>query len=445
MEGTLSIVHPALFDREETKLIICITEFKGGKLSRGNKKLRLSRRNKRDRDDLKLPYDWRAGPIQRFSHDSVSGVSDGLFQVVVFHRPGVEASWSLPPMISNVLQDALDPTIRGYYNVPKRPSPEEGQLVTFRGLVQWDQRHERIIAPIIYHDGGIERVMSVREKTSNKMTEEQLELLTKTVIPGKVYYAGAFCITSYHDLKMTAQGSLKRSHSSIQSVIETKSGNSKRRRITSGRESTDFLFDEPVDVDDKESQVTAISGAGFKEAQLKDVAEAEPAAKAVKADNAKVPVGLWNNRVVQKLKEHWEEERKKEEERKRKEERRNNEESRKEEGKRKVIENLQEEWDSTGKGFLRHLNLAEGTTDREKFDKFLDSFRHVMIKYWKSEVMRDFNAWYKEKGRFHPDAKQVLIDGNKAVKQEQHFSFWEWTKGSSIFFWRWPEDYQDIV
>ena len=256
------------------------------------------------------------------------------------------------------------------------------------------------------------------------MTEEQLEILTKTVIPGKVFYAGVFCITSYHDLKMTAQGSLKRSNSSIQSVIKTKSGNSKRRRITSGGESTAFLFDEPVDVDDEEPQVTAIFGAGFEEGHLKDVAKAESTAKAVKADNSKVPVGLWNDRMVQKLKEHREEERKKKEE------------SRKEEGKRKVIENLQEEWDSTGKESLRHLNLAKRTTDRERFDKFLYSFRYVMIKYWKSKVRRDFDAWYKEKGKFHPYAEQVLINGNKVVKQAQHCSFWEWTKDSLIFFWR---------
>ena len=31
------------------------------------------------------------------------------------------------------------------------------------------------------------------------------------------------------------------------------------------------------------------------------------------------------------------------------------------------------------------------------------------------------------------------------MRQAQHCLFWEWTKGSFIFFWRWPENYQDIA
>ena len=37
------------------------------------------------------------------------------------------------------------------------------------------------------------------------------------------------------------------------------------------------------------------------------------------------------------------------------------------------------------------------------------------------------------------------MDGDKAVERAQFCSFWDWDRGSSIFFWRWPEDYQDIV
>ena len=36
-----------------------------------------------------------------------------------------------------------------------------------------------------------------------------------------------------------------------------------------------------------------------------DVLEGEPSAKAVKSDDAKPPINLWNNQVVTKLKEHW--------------------------------------------------------------------------------------------------------------------------------------------
>ena len=39
--------------------------------------------------------------------------------------------------------------------------------------------------------------------------------------------------------------------------------------------------------------------------------KAEPTTKAVKADNAKVPVHLWNDRVVEKLEAEWAERRRK--------------------------------------------------------------------------------------------------------------------------------------
>ena len=91
--------------------------------------------------------------------------------------------------------------------------------------------------------------------------------------------------------------------------------------------------------------------------------EGEPSAKAVKADDSKVPVHLWNDRVVEKL---------------------------------------QEEWDGTGKGFLMHLDLSKGAEDREKFDDFLDLLRGATLSYWKRKVKRDFEVWYEKEGRYDP-------------------------------------------
>jgi len=37
----------------------------------------------------------------------------------------------------------------------------------------------------------------------------------------------------------------------------------------------------------------------------------------------------------------------------------------------------------------------------------------------------------------------VLADGHAVVERAQGVSWWKWDKGSSIFFWRWPPDYQE--
>ena len=54
-----------------------------------------------------------------------------------------------------------------------------------------------------------------------------------------------------------------------------------------------------------------------------------------------------------------------------------------------------------------------------------------------------FQKWYRNVGCHHEEATQVLADGRAAVKRAQTASWWEWDKGSSIFFWRWPPDYQE--
>ena len=35
--------------------------------------------------------------------------------------------------------------------------------------------------------------------------------------------------------------------------------------------------------------------------------------------------------------------------------------------------------------------------------------------------------------------------GKLAITKAEQASFWEWDLGSALFFWRWPEHYQDIA
>ena len=257
-----------------------------------------------------------------------------------------------------------------------------------------------------------------------------MELLTQTVTPGKIYYAGIYFLASYDDLEKSHQGPRKRDGRSDQEDDESHSHHTKRRKIETDKadenstenidaclvhevgdgEVEEELFGVPSDVEHDEH---------VNENHINE--EGEPNAKAAKSDDSKVPIHLWNDRVVEQLKEQWAE------------------------NKRKIAGKLTEEYDSTGKGSLQHLDLSEGSSDRIRFDRWLDLMRAASINCWKRRVKRDFEKWYEETGKHHADAEQVRIDGDKAVERAQFCSFWDWDRGSSIFFWRWPEDYQDIV
>ena len=57
----------------------------------------------------------------------------------------------------------------------------------------------------------------------------------------------------------------------------------------------------------------------------------------------------------------------------------------------------------------------------------------------------DFHKWYEDKRRHHPEAADILVGGESAITKAEQASFWEWDFGSALFFWRWPEHYQDIA
>ena len=93
-------------------------------------------------------------------------------------------------------------------------------------------------------------------------------------------------------MKIPSQDSLKRSYHSIQRGIKIEPGNSKRQRTASEEEPTTLLIDEADNLDDEEQQVGVTSNADIEDKQPKNSgdAKAELTAKAVKADNIKVPV-----------------------------------------------------------------------------------------------------------------------------------------------------------
>ena len=95
---------------------------------------------------------------------------------------------------------------------------------------------------------------------------------------------------------------------------------------------------------------------------------------------------------------------------------------------------------------MEECNFAE-PLKRKALDNLCDLFREAAIKYWRAKVCRDFTTWYTSE-----DAKLRLMDkapireaGQRDVERAAWCSWWDWDRGSAIFFWIWPKDYQRIA
>lgn len=62
-------------------------------------------------------------------------------------------------------------------------------------------------------------------------------------------------------------------------------------------------------------------------------------------------------------------------------------------------------------------------------------------------MLQDFLKWFRIHGWSDPVENKVLLKAGReaVIKAAETEKWWEWDKGSSIFFWRWPKDYQDIA
>ena len=107
--------------------------------------------------------------------------------------------------------------------------------------------------------------------------------------------------------------------------------------------------------------------------------------KAVKADDAEVPVELWNARIQGRL----------------------------------------------------HPGASKAAVDRA-----LSLLRARCLRWWTRKVTLSYLAW--RKGRPHDSKSEVVRNDEAAldgISRAADSSWWQWDAGSRCFFWRWPEDY----
>ena len=121
-------------------------------------------------------------------------------------------------------------------------------------------------------------------------------------------------------------------------------------------------------------------------------------AKATKSDDAEVPVYLWNQRVLEGL-----------------------------------------DWI---RDTLRHTHELEKTL--RKFEVAMRTMRKFLLRIWVNKVGRDFQQWFDKRAFLSQEEKaQVYQDGCRAVEYAKRCTWWDWTRGSAVFFWRWETSYQE--
>ena len=149
------------------------------------------------------------------------------------------------------------------------------------------------------------RVLDYPEEITFKMMEEMLHFLTQNEgVTGKIVYRSLFSISSiYSKMESGTLSNTKKCQwdstmmvdGSTQKKLKAACFQIDRLKVGSSQLNIEDVL-EYMDLELKQKDL---------EDEYLEGKEGKPSAKAVKADDAKVPVNLLNNRVALKLIEHW--------------------------------------------------------------------------------------------------------------------------------------------
>ena len=306
-------------------------------------------------------------------HERIGGVTNGVFEAwVALRDAGRKLEWEPPTeTTSNWLMQVVDPTLQGY----RVPMEDNRLLNTAKGRLDWKNRWGTVRVPTVFSKKEwVRRQLSMKELANaldlpgprvKRMTAEHLEQLTKINLPGKV------AVYLLKSVRLTSEvAKQKRSRASLEAAgkMETKRRRlAKRDTEVEGTTSTkeNLVANEPVPFEDPTGVALAI--------------------KAVKADDAEVPVFLWDRRVL-----------------------------------------------------ARYEGLSQ-----KRGVQALEVIRRLMMRKWKLKVEKSFELWLEKERILHDAAwcNETRRAGVLACSKAWGASWWDWDRGSALFFWRWPRDY----
>jgi len=359
-----------------------------------------------------------------------------------------------------VLGDAIKPTLPGR----GVPPPQENAPDTWRGLLNYQHRFGDVVANTVFPgeafvkrvllEEEILRVLDIPENRTLGMTEHDIKQLTQSSIPGKIMYAAIYFLTNWKDFERGHKGRVAKGEKPL-GIIDLALLPSSLEAGEKGRvvEGTDHMHDSSIghvsksfkieevlvvkpSLNQFESDVSIGVGSDFKTTRttlttiaedaeeqsdedepedddsvystpfdvfgkgmhhethgLDQRVEGEPDNKAVKADDAEVNFHLWNDPIAAKL---------------------------------------QGSYDRTGRGHLYNLCTID---QRAELDGLVSLLRRWALKYWKQKVRRNFRDWFRKQNLSVEKGKEVPSAEMRAVTKADQCFWWEWDKGSAIFFW----------
>ena len=386
-----------------------------------------SERRRGGRMNRTLPSEWKCTTLV-LRHDVLGGVSNASSRLYCANRIAeeeitLESPKGLPTNLCQVLQPATELKVFKWVAIP-----EEGSTNTGKGLLNWKDRFDEVVAPSVYSKAKwVSRKMTMNEAASvldfpntrvDVMTDLELQRLTKSELPGKILVAGLEQLRIMNERK---DWNSKRVREEVECDPNPSIG---KRRITEkgvcdpvcpvhAEIDVETVEDEYEDDDVEALLDTSAPDAwelhrNMNQVNSPSIVEAKIGLstvtdKAVKSDDASIPVHLWNDRIAVGLQSMREKEK---------------------------------------KAFPFDFTKDD---DCLRFQRGLDGLRKFGLIVWKKNVRMSFLEWYDEVGKLRREKEDIFRDGMKACAKADQCSWWNWDKGSSIFFWRWPPDYQETA
>jgi len=339
--------------------------------------------------ELRSKEGWTVSRIS-LEHHSLGGVTDGRFYVQVAVRTG-ETAFVLPPVegLTGKLGHITDPTSAAGKNCAP---PEAGSDLdqTDEGLLRWKDRHESVLVRTVFSKppgrvwrrrrlGGVELLKAgdAPAMVLRSASVSQAERWSTTLrVPFKIRFHVIDGVADWIEGVRKRRGRTQSQPAKKPRLSEQEGG---RKQIPLER-----LPGEPYD-----------QGLGESHGEdAPEVKEKARAATSAKADDAEVPVYLWNDRIT------------------------------------KAFPALEDE-----------EKVALGA---------LDIIRAGTLGFWRRKVARDFRAWWKlELAEAKKMGKKAdlrsLRKGTEALRYAAGASWWGWEAGSAPFFWRWPPEIRDVI
>jgi hypothetical protein len=313
---------------------------------------------------------------KRVSHAQLGGVTEGEFTVYVAYRGPFEGFnlYEELPGVPAKLQNVLQCTGSGR----KIPIPDETpEGWTENSRLKWESRFEKIATPtVFYKDSWVKRRLEIKELKGVldiPVIEECGTALRGRMkamrMPGKVYGALLGEISGGFKIR-------KRKRVRMERATEPDSGaakSSQEASVGASSEGQKTWQETP----ERSARLTGLCGGPTN------------TAKATKANNAAVPVYLWNEAIC------------------------------------------------------RGMDRLD-TDDPKLTEAFCVIRNNLLLPYWKRKVMLDLSQWLVEnKDRITPEEYEKSAEAERrAIGYVGKATWSKWDSGSYPFFWRWPEEFQ---